>query len=91
MADTAKHIFYSGRVQGVGFRFTAHRIASRYDLTGFVRNMTDGRVEMLVQGSEQDVDDCLEDIADTFGDSIRNSQVENEELSTDYDGFNISL
>jgi len=49
MADTAKHIVFSGRVQGVGFRFTCHQIARRYELTGFVKNLPDGSVELLIQ------------------------------------------
>jgi acylphosphatase len=42
---TAKQVFYSGRVQGVGFRYTVKQIASGYEITGFVRNLPDGRVE----------------------------------------------
>jgi len=49
----AKHVFYEGRVQGVGFRYTARRIAEGYDVTGWVRNLPDGRVEMKVQASEE--------------------------------------
>ena len=45
-----RHIYFSGRVQGVGFRFQASWAAKRLDLTGWVRNLDDGRVEMEVQG-----------------------------------------
>ena len=51
------HILYSGRVQGVGFRYTAHRAAIRNQLTGFVRNLPDGSVEIIAQGQTQDIDD----------------------------------
>ncbi len=52
MEDTITrwHIYFDGRVQGVGFRFTAQIIASGLGLTGWVRNMYDGRVEMEAQG-----------------------------------------
>lgn len=55
MSDTIKrwHIFFDGRVQGVGFRFTAQIFASELKLVGWVRNMYDGRVEMEVQGTEE--------------------------------------
>ena len=66
MAETAKHIFFSGHVQGVGFRFTAQSVAKRYELTGFVRNNHDGKVEMLVQGQKEDIEDCLHDLQETF-------------------------
>ena len=41
MDQTAKQVIFRGRVQGVGFRYTARRIAARYDVTGFVRNLPD--------------------------------------------------
>ncbi|MBN1787723.1 MAG: acylphosphatase [Sedimentisphaerales bacterium] len=89
MADTAKHIFFTGSVQGVGFRFTAHRIASRYGLTGFVRNMPDGRVEMLAQGSGQDIDAAIEDLQQTF--RIRDTKINETVLDPSYDGFKITF
>jgi acylphosphatase len=57
----AKHITFIGRVQGVGFRFTAQRAANRRQLTGFVRNLWDGTVEMLAQGRPEDIDDCIQE------------------------------
>jgi acylphosphatase len=45
-------IFFSGTVQGVGFRFTAERLARRFSVTGFVRNLEDGRVEVVAEGEE---------------------------------------
>lgn len=62
MADSAKHVIFIGRVQGVGFRFTAHRIAARHFLTGFVRNLPDGTVEMLAQGQPKDISGCIAEI-----------------------------
>jgi acylphosphatase len=89
MAEIAKHIFFSGSVQGVGFRFTAQRVAMRYRLTGFVRNTSDGRVEMLLQGRGEDVDDCIEDLQQTF--AVRNTQIEQVEFDSSYDDFRITF
>ncbi|MBE7003530.1 MAG: acylphosphatase [Ruminococcaceae bacterium] len=47
-----KHIYFSGRVQGVGFRYSATYLARPLELTGWVKNLWDGRVEMEVQGEE---------------------------------------
>lgn len=44
---TARQVFYGGRVQGVGFRYTARQVASGYEVSGWVRNLPDGRVELL--------------------------------------------
>lgn len=43
----AKNVFYTGRVQGVGFRYTVRQLASGYEVSGWVKNLTDGRVELL--------------------------------------------
>jgi acylphosphatase len=45
-------VFFSGTVQGVGFRFTAERLARRFPVTGYVRNLEDGRVEVTAEGEE---------------------------------------
>ncbi|MBU1261200.1 MAG: acylphosphatase [Planctomycetes bacterium] len=89
MADRAKHIFFSGQVQGVGFRFTAERIARRYELAGFVRNASDGKVEILLQGREQDIDDCIEDLQQAF--AIRNIQLEDAPVDSSYEDFRITF
>ena len=49
---SAKRIFFSGRVQGVGFRFATKRIANGFDVCGWVKNLADGRVELHAQSSE---------------------------------------
>lgn len=50
---TARQVFYSGRVQGVGFRYTAKQIAAGFEVTGWVKNLDDGRVEMQVMAAEE--------------------------------------
>ena len=45
-------VFFIGTVQGVGFRFTAERLARRFPITGFVKNLEDGRVEVTAEGEE---------------------------------------
>ena len=50
LSETRWHIYFSGRVQGVGFRYTASRLANDLSLTGWVANLPDDRVEMEVQG-----------------------------------------
>jgi acylphosphatase len=46
----ARQVFYEGRVQGVGFRYTVRNIAKGYEVTGWVRNLPDGRVELHACG-----------------------------------------
>ena len=54
---------YSGRVHGVGFRATVRHIACGYDVTGTVRNLPDGRVELIAEGAKGELKDFLEGIA----------------------------
>lgn len=56
---TRKHFYFSGRVQGVGFRFQACRIAQSLGLTGYVQNLWDGRVELEAQGEENVIWDMV--------------------------------
>jgi acylphosphatase len=49
-------IFYSGNVQGVGFRYTTKTVAAGFELTGTVRNLSDGRVELLAEGARAELD-----------------------------------
>jgi len=73
-----KKIFFSGRVQGVGFRYTAAWLARELGLTGWVRNLSDGRVEMEIQGEEWAIGNMLSRLqADTY---IRVDDVEISEL-----------
>ena len=91
MADIAKHIIFSGRVQGVGFRYTARQIAGRYGLTGFVRNLSDGTVEMFAQGRANDLAQCLRDINESFAGYVRNTKIEDASPNARYDGFSIAF
>lgn len=87
----AKHIIFVGRVQGVGFRFTAQRASRRRQLTGFVRNLWDGTVEMLAQGRPEEVDDCIQDLAEYFTGYIRETKIEEVPPDPKYSDFQITF
>jgi acylphosphatase len=63
MAMIARRFFISGEVQGVGFRYFALRSAGRHQVKGFVKNLTDGRVEVLAEGNQRDVEEFRHDLA----------------------------
>jgi len=88
---TARHIIFIGRVQGVGFRFTTLDVANRYKLTGWVRNLPDGTVEMIAQGPEDDISDCLQGIKEAFGGYIRETKIEEIPLISQYKDFKITF
>lgn len=67
---TSAHIYFTGHVQGVGFRFTTARIARALGLAGWVRNLPDGRVEAMLSGSAELIEECLKDLKAHFGANI---------------------
>jgi len=87
----AKHIIFTGRVQGVGFRFTARRAANRRQLTGFVRNLPNGTVEMLVQGRSEDIDDCIQDLKEYFAGYLKETRIEEIPPDPRYTEFRITF
>ena len=64
MSVIRRHYFVSGSVQGVGFRYRAYHIAQHLRLTGYVKNLYDGRVELEVQGESELVRDFLEQVGE---------------------------
>lgn len=88
---TTRQVFYEGRVQGVGFRFTARRIAMGFDVVGWVRNLPDGRVELQVEGEDDEVAAFLEELEENsvLAGNIRNAEHRDVEPFADARGFTI--
>ncbi|MBP8303426.1 MAG: acylphosphatase [Phycisphaerae bacterium] len=91
MDQTARHVLFVGEVQGVGFRFTAQRIASLHGLAGFVRNLPDGTVEMFVQGPAEQIDLCLDEIDRALPGHVRERQVRHVRPRPDHTDFQIAF
>ena len=73
-----KHVYYSGQVQGVGFRYTAQHVAEGFGVAGFVRNLPDGRVEVLAEGDPNQVDEFLSALAQRMAGYIDGTQFVDE-------------
>ncbi len=89
MNNKAKRIVFIGRVQGVGFRYAVHRMAGRYEISGFVRNLPDRTVEMVAQGPQSDLQQYLEEIQDYYGRSIRDMKATEITPDPRYSDFRI--
>lgn len=83
-----KHIYFSGRVQGVGFRYRTYYIAQSLGLTGWVQNLWDGRVEAQVQGTERDVKKLISELDTQRFIRIEHIEIEDMELR-EKSGFEI--
>ena len=82
-------VHYSGHVQGVGFRYTTRSIARRYEVTGYVRNLGDGQVELVVEGSTSVLSTILEDLRSQMSDFIRRVHIEEGPATGEFAGFRI--
>lgn len=71
-------VFYEGHVQGVGFRWSVRHVAKGFDVTGWVRNLADGRVELQVTGEDDEVRAFLDRITEGELHSLIHKQIENK-------------
>jgi acylphosphatase len=83
------HVFFTGHVQGVGFRFTARKIAEKLGLAGFVQNLPDGRVEIVCEGDKSVLDDFLSEIEEAMRGYISNSTIEWDDMKGGFSAFEI--
>jgi acylphosphatase len=83
-------ILYSGRVQGVGFRYTVSSLVPGFDVTGTVRNLADGTVELIVEGAREELKSFQNAIRDSgLGRLITHEEVNWSEPKNDLRGFRI--
>jgi acylphosphatase len=83
-------VLYSGRVQGVGFRYAVRQVASGFEVTGTVRNLPDGRVELFAEGSGDELQAFQQAIRESGMDHfIQNEQVSWGDAKNEFRGFEI--
>jgi acylphosphatase len=80
---------FSGRVQGVGFRYTTHNIAIQYNVAGYVRNLPDGRVEVVMEGPAEEMDHFIDAIAQRMNGYIRQVDRSAEAATGEFGRFSI--
>lgn len=83
-------VLYSGKVQGVGFRYTTKSVAQGFEVTGEVRNLADGRVELVAEGRRAELQEFLQAIRDSgVGPCIRTEDARWEAAGAEFKGFEI--
>jgi acylphosphatase len=83
------HIYYSGRVQGIGFRYTVADIANQQSISGWVKNLDDGRVEVVLEGQEDTLGNFLEQVKEHFSRYIKDVVIEWQPASGEFRDFNV--
>ena len=79
--------YFSGRVQGVGFRYTVANLALQYDVKGYVRNTADDRVELVMEGPDKETSGLLDDVKQKMADYIENITVQDSPGTGEFTRF----
>ncbi len=88
MNTVSRRVYYAGRVQGVGFRYTARQIADGFAVAGFVRNLPGGEVELVAEGAADQVEAFLAAVARRMAGYVTHTRVR-EDAPAGHAGFAI--
>ena len=90
MSRSRVRVFYAGRVQGVGFRYTVKTLVTGFEVTGSIRNLSDGRVELIAEGVKEELEAFQQAVRDSgLGPLIDHEQASRSESRGDFCGFQI--
>jgi acylphosphatase len=84
-----ENVLFTGRVQGVGFRYATLQVAKEFEVAGFVRNLPDGRVELDVEGRPDEVGRFVDAVAERMHGYIRKMERSHGRRAPQFSGFNI--
>jgi acylphosphatase len=84
-----REIYYSGTVQGVGFRYTVRALARGFAVSGYVRNLPDGEVQLVVEGAADQIDGLLASVREELGHYIRRADETIRPAGGNFLGFEI--
>ena len=84
-----RHSVYEGHVQGVGFRYTTRSIARGYEVAGFVRNLSNGSVEVLAEGASDQLDEFHQELTDRMSGHIRQVAHDRRPATDEFANFDI--
>ena len=84
-----KTCYFSGHVQGVGFRYTVKNVALRHDVRGYVRNLPDGRVELVMEGPDTEMDELVTEVRERMCDYVRDVHINEFPATGEFSQFSI--
>ena len=89
MNNVRREVYFSGQMHGVGFRYTVMRLAANLEVTGHVRNLPDGRVQLIAEGASEEIDQLLDGIRDAMGGYIRDEETIEASATGEFRGFGV--
>jgi acylphosphatase len=87
--DERREVHYAGHVQGVGFRYSVQHLAGGFSVAGFVRNLADGRVQLVAEGAPPELDRFLAAVDQRMAGHIRDQQVDVRPATGEFSGFDV--
>ena len=91
MALCRSRMIFTGTVQGVGFRFTTCRVARRFDVTGAVRNLPDGTVEVVAEGAPGELEAFRDAILSAMGAYVRSHRQQRLTATGEFSDFSVAF
>lgn len=82
-------VWFSGHVQGVGFRYQVRQVAQEFEVAGFVQNLPDGRVQLEVEGAADEVDEFIAAVRERMEGFIRQTEQTGAQRPAQFSGFSI--
>jgi len=82
-----ENVLFSGHVQGVGFRYTSLQVAKEFEVSGYVQNLPDGRVQLEVEGTREDVSAFIKAVEERMHGCIRNVERSARSRPAQFKGF----
>lgn len=89
MPSERRQVHYRGQVQGVGFRYSARQIAQQFAVSGYVRNLPDGRVELVAEGEADEIDRFLVEITSSMRGYISGTETRQLAATGEFESFDI--
>ena len=88
-ADVRWTVYFSGHVQGVGFRYTTQRAARGFEVTGYVRNLPDGRVELVAEGQNGEIERFIQAVETQMGGHVHERKAATSPVTGKFEGFQV--
>ncbi len=80
-------IYFSGSVQGVGFRFTSQQVSRRFDVAGTVQNLPDGRVKMICEGDSKEIRAFISEVSESTHGNVAHTEINETSFTGEFEGF----
>ena len=83
------HIYFFGRVQGVGFRFTSKQVADQFSVSGWVKNLPNGSVEMIVEGEVSELKRYIAAVKSSTHGNVTDTEITKSDATSEFSGMEI--